>query len=74
VACGTMGGYPHVAHVVAADIERVGQLRPGDRVHFGRVTLAEARAIGRESRRELRRIRSAIRVIVHGLGGARPSF
>ncbi len=33
----TVGGYPKVAHVIAADLDRVGQLRPGDRVVFERV-------------------------------------
>jgi allophanate hydrolase subunit 2 len=43
VACGTMGGYPHVAHVISADLDRLGQLRPGDAITFRRVTLDEAR-------------------------------
>ena len=34
VAGGTIGGYAHVAHVVAADLDRLGQLRPGDPVRF----------------------------------------
>ena len=25
----TIGGYPKVAHVIAADLDRLGQLRPG---------------------------------------------
>jgi 5-oxoprolinase (ATP-hydrolysing) subunit C len=43
VACGTMGGYPHVAHVISADLDRLGQLRPGDAIAFNRVTLDDAR-------------------------------
>jgi allophanate hydrolase subunit 2 len=43
IACGTMGGYPHIAHVISADLNRLGQLKPGDRIHFRRVTLEEAR-------------------------------
>lgn len=50
VASGTMGGYPHVAHVISADLDRIGQLRAGDRVAFRRVGLAEARALGRARR------------------------
>ncbi len=65
VACGTMGGYPHVAHVIAADLCRLGQARAGDRVRFQRVSLAEARAIHRESQQELQRITCVIRLIVH---------
>ncbi len=39
VACGTMGGYPHVAHVISADLDRLGQLKPGDGITFRMVTL-----------------------------------
>jgi biotin-dependent carboxylase-like uncharacterized protein len=46
----TIGGYPKVAHVVAADLDRVGQLRPGTVVRFERITLAEAEDLGRQRR------------------------
>ena len=49
-ACGTMGGYPHVAHVISADLDRVGQLRPGEGIRFRRITLDEARRIDRQVR------------------------
>ena len=45
VAGGTMGGYPHVAQVISVDLDRLGQLRPGDRVRFRRVEVEEARAL-----------------------------
>lgn len=50
VAGGTMGGYPHIAHVISADLDRLGQLRPGDVIRFRRVTLDEAREADREMR------------------------
>ena len=50
VAGGTMGGYPHVAHVISADLDRLGQLLPGDRIRFRPVTLAEARELDRAAR------------------------
>jgi biotin-dependent carboxylase-like uncharacterized protein len=50
VACGTMGGYPHVAHLISADLDRAGQLRHGDAVVFQRVSLREARRLDREHR------------------------
>lgn len=65
VACGTMGGYPHVAHVISADLDRLGQLRPGDLVRFARVGLNEARrldrAMGESRKATLDRIRMAAR-------------
>jgi biotin-dependent carboxylase-like uncharacterized protein len=51
VACGTIGGYPHVAHVISADIDRVGQLRSGDSVELRRIGLDEARRIDQAERR-----------------------
>jgi len=40
----TVGGYPVLGHVIAADLPKAAQLWPGDRVRFAAVTLAEARA------------------------------
>ena len=40
----TTGGYPKIANVIAADLFRVGQLRPRDTVRFERVSLPTARA------------------------------
>lgn len=51
VAGGTIGGYPHVGHVAAADLDRLGQLRPGDLVRFRPVDLAEARRLDADRRR-----------------------
>lgn len=63
IAGGTMGGYPHVANVISADLDRLAQLQPGDLVRFARVGLDEARQLDREMRetREttLDRIRTA---------------
>jgi biotin-dependent carboxylase-like uncharacterized protein len=60
VACGTMGGYPLIAHVISADRDRLGQLRPGDRVRFEPIGVGEARSIDRETRarrsEQLRRV------------------
>jgi biotin-dependent carboxylase-like uncharacterized protein len=50
VAGGTMGGYPHVGHVISADLDRIGQLRPGDTIRFQRVDLSEARNLDRMAR------------------------
>jgi antagonist of KipI len=38
----TIGGYPVIGHVIAADLPRVAQLRPGDRVHWREATIDEA--------------------------------
>lgn len=48
----TTGGYPRIAHVITADLPRVGQLRPGDAVKFRLVSMDEARtALAAQERR-----------------------
>ncbi len=41
----TAGGYPKIANVIGADLFCIGQLRPRDKIHFARVTFAEARQL-----------------------------
>jgi 5-oxoprolinase (ATP-hydrolysing) subunit C len=58
VACGTMGGYPHIAHVISADLDRLAQLQPGESLRFRLVTLDEARredASRRQQRQDMLR-------------------
>jgi antagonist of KipI len=50
----TIGGYPKIAQVIAADLDRLGQLRPGEVVTFEEVPLAEAERLYRERARALR--------------------
>jgi 5-oxoprolinase (ATP-hydrolysing) subunit C len=38
----TIGGYPKIAHVIAADIDRLGQLRPEQVVRFQTISLDDA--------------------------------
>lgn len=38
----TIGGYPKIAQVIQADLDRLGQLRPGAVIRFRQVELAEA--------------------------------
>jgi antagonist of KipI len=50
----TTGGYPKIANVIAADMHRVGQLRPRDEVRFEEVTIPEAIRLLREQEEWLR--------------------
>jgi allophanate hydrolase subunit 2 len=43
----TIGGYPKVAHVVRADLDRLAQLRPGEELRFQQVSPDEAEAAAR---------------------------
>ena len=49
-ACGTMGGYPYVGQVISADLDRLGQSRPGTSLSFLRVDVHEARDLDRVHR------------------------
>jgi antagonist of KipI len=50
----TIGGYPKIAQVISADLDVVGQLRPGERVLFRQVGLEEAERLYREKQAVLR--------------------
>jgi antagonist of KipI len=41
----TLGGYACLGHVITADLPRLGQLRPGDKLRFRAVEPEEARAL-----------------------------
>lgn len=51
----TIGGYPKIAQVIAADLDLLGQLRPGQPVLFEFTTLAAAEAAFAERCRQLQR-------------------
>jgi antagonist of KipI len=64
----TIGGYPKIAQVISADLDQLGQLRPGERVRFRSVSLAEAERAYRAKQAELHewltRLRTA-ELLVH---------
>ncbi|MEH6405488.1 MAG: biotin-dependent carboxyltransferase family protein [Sneathiella sp.] len=43
--CQTVGGYPKIATIISADLNHLGQMRPGSKVHFKRVNLNQAQAL-----------------------------
>ena len=49
----TTGGYPKIANVIAADLHRLGQLRPRVEIRFERTSLASARSLRIEQERLL---------------------
>jgi biotin-dependent carboxylase-like uncharacterized protein len=62
----TIGGYPKIAQVIAADMDKIAQLRPGDRVKFRRVDLVEAEIVYRQKARETREWVARLRVSLRG--------
>jgi 5-oxoprolinase (ATP-hydrolysing) subunit C len=51
----TIGGYPKPAHVIRADLDLIGRLRPGQRLRFVEVTLADAEAAYTQQEAEMAR-------------------
>ena len=49
----TIGGYPKIAQVIRADLDKLGRLRPGEQVRFTRISLDEAEALYRQKQAEL---------------------
>jgi biotin-dependent carboxylase-like uncharacterized protein len=49
----TIGGYPKIAQVIRADLDRLAQLRPGDQVGFVSVNLEEAEELYRRQQQAL---------------------
>lgn len=68
----TIGGYPKIAQVIRADLDYLGQLRPGDAVRFRPVTLAEAEALATTRDTDLAAWLTRIRTIVDCSGPAQP--
>src|SRR5260370_18471839 len=49
----TIGGYPKIAQVISADVDKLGQLRPGEPVRFARISFQEAEIIYHRKQSEL---------------------
>ena len=56
----TVGGYPRLGHVVAADLARLAQLRAGDALRFVAVSQAQAQAALRQRAARIARLEWAI--------------
>ena len=63
----TIGGYPKIAHVISADLDKLGQLRPGDPIRFVRSSVDEARTLYRRKQSELSEWLARLRVTLEQL-------
>ena len=69
VACGTMGGYPYVAHVASVDLRRLAQARPGQTIRFRLISPEQARRLDRSDRLRREAIRFRVASLAGGPGG-----
>lgn len=58
--CQTVGGYPRIAHVAAADLPRLAQILPASRVRFKEISLVEAHTLLLEQEAGLARLRTGL--------------
>jgi biotin-dependent carboxylase-like uncharacterized protein len=63
----TTGGYPKIATVISADLRVLAQRRPGDRVRFAALPVAEAQELARERARLIASLPAEIREAREGL-------
>ncbi|WP_445365481.1 biotin-dependent carboxyltransferase family protein [Microbulbifer sp. ANSA001] len=63
----TIGGYPRLAHVIRADLHRLGQLNALDKISFQVITLENARIILREKQKSLEKLQREIATETRGL-------
>jgi biotin-dependent carboxylase-like uncharacterized protein len=62
----TIGGYPKVAQVIAADLDKLARLRPSEEVRFQSVSLETAERLYRQRRAELREWLTRLRTVALG--------
>ena len=68
----TIGGYPKIAHVVQSDLDVLGQLRPGDRIRFTKVSLEDAIQWERQAQARMREWSLRLRVSLDAFPGEWP--
>lgn len=59
----TAGGYPKIAHVSYADIPKLVQLKPSDRVRFKKITLKEAENLYFEKEKYIKELKKSVKLI-----------
>jgi antagonist of KipI len=60
----TVGGYPRIAQVCAADLSLLAQKKPGDAIQFQIVSLQEAEELYMKRAEELKRVQDALASMV----------
>ncbi|AQQ54522.1 5-oxoprolinase subunit C family protein [Planococcus lenghuensis] len=58
----TTGGYPKIGQIASVDLPLVAQLKPGDRLHFQKISLEEAQQLYRAQEQLIRQLKTSIRL------------
>ena len=64
----TIGGYPKIAQVIQADLDTLGQLRPGQLIEFKKVTLQQAIELDRQAAADIREWTMRLRLAAEAVG------
>jgi antagonist of KipI len=64
----TIGGYPKIAQVIQADLDMLGQLRPGQAIQFKKIAFEEAIARDRQAQAELHQRSLRLRLSLDAFG------
>ncbi|MCO1334261.1 biotin-dependent carboxyltransferase family protein [Microbulbifer sp. OS29] len=56
----TIGGYPRIGHVIKAELHRLGQLKPSDKIRFQKINLGEAKSILKKKRELLHQLQLSL--------------
>lgn len=59
----TAGGYPKIAHVAFCDIQKVVQLKPGEKIRFKKITLKEAEELYFKRERYIEELKKSIKLM-----------
>jgi antagonist of KipI len=51
--CQTTGGYPKIAQIITADLPKLAQLKPGAKIRFREISIAEAQKLYREQEKKV---------------------
>lgn len=58
----TTGGYPRIAHIIAADLPAASQIMPGEQIHFQAVPLQEAEALVIKREKHMKELQTRIKM------------
>lgn len=58
--CGTTGGYPKIASVIFSDLDKVAQLKPGDKIKFTNISLEKSHNLYKKYYEKLNQIKGML--------------
>jgi allophanate hydrolase subunit 2 len=70
----TVGGYPKIATVISADLPKIGQCRPGDRIQFQKTTIEVAQKLHQEYINEMAELEKKLSPITKMIKGPLRSY